>query len=416
VIYRDAPVILMSQRLVLGVFSVGIVFVNVSLIPRVFSVSSPNAAACNVHNFFFYTSLALVISSLCAKEWRAWLVYERSQSLRSVKISNTELFTYIGVAVGIMLILVVVWIAAFASEPDPCDEFRCETSGNAIAYVAFCYILLLIMLTIAISIVSRNVPAVASEKLGILVTGLFALFACVFVGTIVVSEATDIAVEIWLLSFSVFVCSLVSSCLIVYRKLFWLDLTGEEVRQEFFHSRTSWAGGPGSRAETSFRESDNSFNGGTRNSSTNYRTGEFTRHSTEHSYVPPSWKEPIKEEEPQKDKDLERAEVTSNTSTNLTDDMNATGTDLRFLSSAATSARSSPEPENTEAEASMQSVENLLEEHRKNGFKIGDHGPWEEYVDRESGDTFFLNTNTGERRNEVPLKGGEDAGMEVDRT
>lgn len=232
-IFRDRPAMKMSQQTLLGMFSLGLAILNGALIPRILSLSSPRSVDCIVFDVLFYLAATFSLACLCVKEFRAWIVFKRSQELKHVKITDLQVYGVLGGIVGGMVVILIIWLVLFPPSPDPCTDYRCASSSSALNYVAFAYIIVLTILTVTVAILARKVNAVAAESTGILVTASLACCAIVFLGIIIKTQSTPAYVESWLLSFCVAAISIVAVSLIVFRKLSWIDHTEEDLRDKF---------------------------------------------------------------------------------------------------------------------------------------------------------------------------------------
>jgi len=164
---------------------------------------------------------------------------------RGVKFDNRKLFIQIFGCLGLMLLVQINWLAIGPPRPNPCSEFRCESSSNILPYLSFFIVVVLTVAAVAMALRARNVPSVGGESSAILVTASFSFFAIVLVGLVLVSGTVNIFLETFLVSFAVFWCSLIAVSLIVFKKWFWIHLTSRDVQRMFLRT-----GGPYSESNT----------------------------------------------------------------------------------------------------------------------------------------------------------------------
>ncbi|GBG32849.1 Metabotropic glutamate receptor-like protein E [Hondaea fermentalgiana] len=419
----------MSQRILLAHFSLGVSALNASVIPRVLGVSSPNSSDCIVHNFLFYLSLTFILACLCAKEWRAWIVYERTKRFKQVKVRNRELFAVIGVVVAIMFIILLVGTILAPQRPDPCIDYRCSSSSNIFTYVAFGYVLLLTIATVVVAVLARNLNPVAGESTGILFTVGFVCFALVFLGILFATRSTPAYLETWLLSFSVSAISMVAMILIVFRKLSWINHSEAQIREKFLGGLGSSMGGSGSNpAETSDSYHSSQAARPVFSNSDHLPKPEplynpFGRYGGRFS--DPGYNDETTSATGLSDEIYGGSRTSANESTvTFCSELQSAGTTFVIVSSAKLIALpfpytdsssgsssgsgacvahkfydedefASPRGEDTKLQKQKFDIAASVENFRAKGFKIGEEGDWEEYLDRTTGDQYFINVVTG---------------------
>jgi len=84
--------------------------------------------------------------------------------------------------------------------------------------------------------VAREVPSVGGESGAILYVSVFILFTLVFLTMIFAIDSVSPELETWLLSFAVLWISACYVILVVFRKYSWIDATQEEVNTRFLQS------------------------------------------------------------------------------------------------------------------------------------------------------------------------------------
>jgi len=364
VIFRAKPIMRMSQREFLGAFSFSIAVIGASLIPSVLGLHAPSVSLCLVHDWLFMLSLSFALSCLLVKEWRVWKVYKSSQKLRMVRVTNKTLFGYISILMIVPVVLLILGSTLGNVEPDPCKSFSCTTAPSGFALYG--YIVLLAVLSCIMAVFSRGVPSVGGESAGILYSVTFTVFALALLGLIFLLGVVEADVETLILSFAVCGCCIVALGFIVFRKAWWFDKTQDEINTIFLlgYSNHSSADSPSSGAAKSTYTTPRDVNSTLVSSS---------------------------EEEGER-------------LANLQSPKSNYGEQVVYVKEPASSmAQAYPVPEDNsdvylEAIEAPPAVNSQVQAsvRRSNGFKIAEDDQWEEYVDRENGESFWVDKVTNE--------------------
>jgi len=227
--FRDKPIILMSQRVFLGIMCCSLVVLNFSALPRIQGLQSPSSEYCALHIWLFHISFTLVLASLAVKEWRALRTFE-NQSFSGSKIDNKKMVLQIAGLMSVIVLVLAVWQGVAPPSPDTCSAYRCESSTTAFTWLAYVFESLLLVATLLIAWKSRKIPSIGAESVGIVITALFSGFVFLMIVLVVIAASSSSNdMEVFLSSFGIFTSTTVAACTIVFRKFFWFDKSIKEL-------------------------------------------------------------------------------------------------------------------------------------------------------------------------------------------
>merc|ERR1712137_1084043 len=305
-------------------------------------------------------------------------------NFQKVKISNKLLYGMIIFSVLIIVGIMIPWFSQSPPIPDPCNQFMCDIHSSYF-FVSFGYLIFIMLVCTLMAFIARDVPSVAGESGSILYSSLFTLFSMAFVTMIfaALSNNIDSQITIWLLAFVVMWISIIYICLIIFRKFKWINHTQQQIGQIFLSDKTS---------NTQFH---------TQNDNSDITNNEF---SEKHEYRHEKEKANIAGDSfPQDDNVLvseisvtmpQQSEITEPVSTS----QETTISDIsEFDNRQSICSAVSQRPE------SLKFTQNEIEDKINTGFKIAEMGDWEEYVDRDSGDSFWVNKQNNELTYVTPV-------------
>merc|ERR1712176_207038 len=227
--------------------------------------------------------------------------------------------------------------------------------GGPAVLVWFVYLVILNVTAIALAIMTRDVPSVAGESSSIIHVSFFTLFAMVILALVFFVDSIKADLKIFLISFVVFWVSVCYLALIIFRKTAWINHSAQEIKTLFL---------------------------GEKQDCTLYSTPATTNASPSHTSALPS---------------------TDVTSTSKGDSQGVT-------EPAEHSIDMGPRTQDSPVSMPM-SVQRFgdsvasdvtvavdfseADEKRKAAFLIATADGWEEYVDRSTGESFWVHTATG---------------------
>jgi hypothetical protein len=234
-------------------------------------------------------------------------------------------------------------------------------------FVSWGYLTFLMLATTTMAFVARDVPSVGAESSNILYTSVFMLFCMIFLILVFVVASIEPRMQLFLLSFVVAWISLIYLLLIVFRKYAWVNLTKEEINALFL----------GEKYATAYNKSSNDdrYGGASGDQPEKSMPSSHPESTTDYnSSAAPSQKK-----------------VSSSASMGIHDDEESSSEEtipFQELESAsmhgeegATGTTDSVDPE-------------LIQEMKQNAFKIGETAGWEEFVDRTTGASFWIEKGT----------------------
>ena len=353
VLFRDKAVVFYLGRTTSILLCISLVLVNVSSFVRTGALVSPSGGSCVSYLWLAGIGMAYMTSYMFIVQWQ---VYSSNVSDRLM---------YIGPFVVLVFILLVVWTVTDAASPDPCVEYRCASVTGGIIYFLFGIFVLLLIVTLVFSFLIRN----TFEFKAIALSSLFSLFGLSFVGLLSLLQVTSVEAEVCIYSFSVAWCSSLATGLIVLRKLFWKDFNQEDL--------------------------DN-----LRNPVEKYRprpTVKLTRQQASRSLgdISKTTSVPVEElnDEGLNNEGLNDIQIQSSGEDTqaLIDEKELV---LRNSLREFENAIQVDESDNQSSVVRETVVETARQ--RARGFRIGMLGEWEEYVDRDTGENYFISSVTGE--------------------
>jgi len=389
-VYRDRPIIKMSQVVFLQVFCIAITTLNVAVMILVVGEIHPSDAGCMASWAILELSLAFIVTALGMKEWRAWKVRLKSLRFQKVKIGNGVLYGYIAAAIVILLGIIIPWFVVDPPKVDNCKSFTCTL--NLWVYVSWGYLILLVLLTTGMAFVARDVPSVGAEASGILYTSLFIAFILIILALILSLDVVTYKIQVLTIAFGVMWISACYVLLIVFRKFAWINRTREEINAIFLstnsyaHTTMNTPMAPIPTPSTpSGQTKATSVTAGTTVTKSVYTSG------------PESETEQFSEE-------VSRSEQVDPTGSDSIIDI---APEPATLAAADTAARPESGAYPLLAAGHSSAVEDVasgsqdellngrtVDELVAGAFKIAEKDGWEEYVDRESGESFWLRTET----------------------
>jgi hypothetical protein len=360
------PIMMMAQRPMLLMLCLGVIGLNVGMLVWIVGQQNPSQAICGSSFFLIEIALTLLISCIGVKEWRAWKVRFNSLNFRKVTITDKFVYGLITFFVLISVVLFIIDEIMDPTTPDPCYEYFC--SLGVYFYVFWVYLVLLNIGAIALAFVTREVPSVAGESSSILHVSLFSLFSIVILALGFFVESLEVDLKLFLLSFVFFWMSVCYMTLIVFRKVAWINMTREEIRALFIgdskpspttaNNATAYTYSTDERTSAAAATADAACDAG------------IAAPACAAKAAPPDETSKRHMEQPQ---DLE--------SFNLNEKL----------------PRSPSQPI-----AATESAQAEAEEKRKNGFLIANSDGWEEYVDRATGTSFWIEAKTSKIVYEPP--------------
>jgi hypothetical protein len=417
VAFWGRPVVRMSQPAFLVLFSVAVVTLNAGVMVLVANRTRPSQASCASSSALMALSLTFMISSLGVKEWRAWKVRLHSLAFRRLKVGNRVLYGYIGLAVAIQVAILTSWFVTSPPQPDPCAAFTCST-GGAFATVSIAYVLVLILLTTGMAFIARDVPSVGGEAGAILHVSLFFVFALIFLA-VIMSLGMGITpdLQVWLIAFCIMWISAIYVVLIIFRKLKWIEHSREEINELFLSVTPSVSSAAAARSRpASTRNSEAVLsNKGSKTWATSEEPQERSQQesrppSAPHSPLSSGTAEPLGGRRARTANEavarvLEPASPLSTRSLSAGDiDMGAVEFH-GFTAAGAVGGASLPVDQPAASEP-----DDLVALRCREGFKIAEKDGWNEYVDRETGESFWVQPISRELRSTPPDSPGTGAG------
>lgn len=373
--FWNKPIIKMSQRAFLLMCCIGVLFLNIGILTLASGQKSPSSHLCMGSYTLIELSLTLLISCICVKEWRAWKVRFNSLNFRKVNITDKLVFSVIAIFVLVTAIELIVNFVVEPPTPDPCDQYFCRI--GTWWHVFWVYLLLLNILAIALAFVTRDVPSVAGESSSILHVALFTLFSIILVYAAFLIDSLGKDIKIFLLSFVLFWISMCYMTLIIFRKYAWINYSEQEIRDLFLGDKQQSTfyphqePGPESDSdniEPEFKKDSNSGTGSTQVPVANY---------VPESAAPFHY---------------------------LKADLSIPGeNNVQPVWNESNNANPESAPESGSVQLSISEVSQApqtgvntayAEEKRKNAYFIATAQGWQEYVDRETGDSFWIEQET----------------------
>jgi hypothetical protein len=357
-------------------------------------------------------SLTFMTSSLGVKEWRAWKVRLHSLAFRRLKVGNGVLYGYIGLAVAIQVAILISWFITSPPLPNPCTAFTCST--GAFAAVCIVYVLVLILLTTGMAFIARDVPSVGGEASAILHVSLFFVFALIFLA-VIMALGTGITpdLQVWLIAFCVMWISAIYVVLIIFRKYKWIMHSREEIN-ELFLSVTPSASSAAAVARSRPASTRNSEVIFSNKGSKSWATGEEPQErsqeprspSTPHSPLSTGLAEPLGGRRAHTANEaiahvVEPASPLSARSLSA-GDVDIGADNFSGFAGAGAAGGSSLPVAYTYAPAQAGEPDDLVAHRCREGFQIAEKDGWKEYVDRETGESFWVQPITRELRSTPP--------------
>jgi len=317
-------------------------------------------------------SLTLLIACIGVKEWRAWKVRFNSLNFQQVHITNKFVYSVIAAIVAVTLILLIINFVAQPPSPDACQEYFCST--GTWFYIFWAYLVLLNIGAIVLAFIARDVPSVAGESSSILHVSLFSIFSMVLVTIAFLVESLGNDLKVFLLGFVLFWVSLCYIALIVFRKLAWVGYSAADIRTLFLGEKQNTAFYSSATTGRDFAESGP---GVTSSSPTDVQSN-----STPTSVLGGA-------------ADFQKTKLNLSTPEESSDTSDRPAS---FLSQLQRSAGGSTSGDSTlsEAPSSVPHPISQADQKRAKAFLIGSKNGWEEYVDRDSGASFWIE-ETSER-------------------
>jgi hypothetical protein len=337
----------MSQKVILVLICVGVIAVNIGITLLIEGQKAPSSGNCMGAFVLVEPGLTLLIACIGVKEWRAWKVRFNSINFKKVKITDGFIYGIIAVAVLITFIIVITGFVQTPTIPDPSSDYMCTFGSPFLVW--FGYLVFLNVLAIALAIMTRDVPSVAGESSSILHVSFFTLFDMVILAIVFFVDSLAADLKTFLMTFVVFWISLCYMFLIIFRKYAWINHSAQEIKALFL---------------------------GDKHDCTHYTTGGGSSGAATSESVPPSTRTSTTKME------TEPAEQTI--------DIRPVPRTSEIRASDLASMRRFGESDATVAVDYCEA-----DERRKTAFLIATADGWEEYVDRQTGESFWIHTATG---------------------
>jgi len=234
-IFWDRPIMKMGQRKFLVWFCFAVALMNAGALLLTVENSQPSSAMCMTAISLIELCCAFIVVLLGVKEYRAWKL--RFSSLRFERVPSLErrMNLIITAAVLVLAAILVAWFIADTPKADPCDDYVCVEGPWFLGSMG--YLVFLFAATTGMGFIARDVPSVGGESSSILYTTAFLTFAMVI---LVVAFSLDISsgLRSFLFSFALFWVSVLYLFLIVFRKYTWIEFSSDELTVEFLRQNT----------------------------------------------------------------------------------------------------------------------------------------------------------------------------------
>jgi hypothetical protein len=230
------------------------------------------------------------------------------------------------------------------------------------------------------------------------------LFCMAFLAMVFSVESLGMEIQLWLLSFVVMWISICYMLLIVFRKYAWVSLTKPEVNAMFLsenrHSGTGQYGNslPSDKASDDFGKENQSGGGVQKGSDGNskelsYTVGKQNGGNDGEQAQPQQVRRPSAE--PMSNDSYGFSAQTSDIETTDSTDRTSVRASLGVAGpdTIASSSHERSDSEGDSQESSLSSPEEI-QAMKQAAFKIAEKDGWEEYVDRNSGESFWIQTSS----------------------
>jgi len=207
--WRDRPQIIAASLLFVELIIFGAAMLYSSLF---FWVLETTTAMCNLRYWLSGIGFVLMFSALLTKTWRVWKIFH-DHSLKILKLNNAYLLRIMAVAIGIEVVVLTVWSAAFTPRVKTVvvDEYRpvlnyrtcaCDSS-LPFAVVLIMYKGLLIVAGIVLGFWSRKVRSEYNESKFILIAMYNITFAALILLVLFAIDISDRTIDFLIRSIAI---------------------------------------------------------------------------------------------------------------------------------------------------------------------------------------------------------------------
>lgn len=225
---RNKPQIVASSLLFIELIILGATMMYAGLF---FGVLETTTVMCNLRIWLEGVGFVLMFSALLTKTWRIWRIFHE-KSLRVIKITNVYLLRIMSVALGIEIILLIIWTAGFTPVAEtivvdvnrPILDYRVCNLDNAlpIEVVLIVYYGLLITTGIVFGFWSRKARSEFNESKFILFSMYNVAFAAIILLVLFCIQVSDRSILFLIRSIAVLWGVTATLCLLLIPKIYYV--------------------------------------------------------------------------------------------------------------------------------------------------------------------------------------------------
>jgi hypothetical protein len=226
--WRDRPQIIASSLLFVELIIVGAIMIYASLF---FWVLETTTTMCNLRYWLAGVGFVLMFSALLTKTWRVWRIFHE-HSLKMIKLTNYYLLRIMAVALGIEIVILAVWSAAFTPQVETVvvDEFRpilnyrtCVSSNTLpFAIVLIIYKAVLIIGGVVLGFWSRKIRSEYNESKFILIAMYNITFATLILLVLFAIQINDRYIDFLIRSIAILWGVTATLCILLIPKIYYV--------------------------------------------------------------------------------------------------------------------------------------------------------------------------------------------------
>jgi hypothetical protein len=226
--WRQRPQIIASSLLFVELIIFGAAMMYASLF---FWVLETTTAMCNLRYWLIGVGFVLMFSALLTKAWRVWRIFHE-RSLKMLKLNNAYLLRIMAVAIGIEVVVLTVWSAAFTPQVEtiivdeyrPLLNYRTCTSDMSLpfAIVLIVYKGSLIIAGIVLGFSSRKIRSEYNESKFILIAMYNITFAALILLVLFAIDISDRSIDFIIRSIAILWGTTATLCILLIPKIYFV--------------------------------------------------------------------------------------------------------------------------------------------------------------------------------------------------